>query len=85
MGSGFMRASTQAAEQDKDKADAKIAALQRLANQEGLSHASSDRSQAVFTLGVDELIEFEGRPLEIPCPSYCVPCDAKLDNSTVCQ
>jgi hypothetical protein len=61
-----MRTNTQAAEQDKDKADAKIAALQRLANQEGLSHASSDKSQAVFTLGVDELIEFEGRPLEIP-------------------
>jgi len=85
MGSGFMRASTQAAEQDKDKADAKIAALQRLANQDGLSHASSDKSQAVFTLGVDELIEFEGRPLEIPCPAYCAPCEAKLENSTVCQ
>ena len=85
MGSGFMRANTRAAEQDKDKAEAKIAALHRLANQEGLSHAASDPSQAVFTLGADELIEFEGRPLEIPCLSYCVPCDATLDNSTACQ
>ena len=85
MGSGFMRANTRAAEQDKDKAEAKIAALHRLANQEGLSHAASDPSQAVFTLGADELIEFEGRPLEIPCPAYCVPCDATLDNSTACQ